>query len=73
MKAIDLYHIGSSKAPDGWDEIPEVSATKPRIRNTLISLQKLDGMNVCIWMISNGDGVWEPVGSFFKVSGKSKH
>jgi len=33
MKATDLYKIGSSKAPYEWESLPEISESKPRIRN----------------------------------------
>ncbi len=70
MKAINLNNIGSEPAPESWSEIPEISAAKPRLRGHYVSLQKLHGLNICIWMISSVGGIWEPVGDFFKVSKK---
>lgn len=65
MKAKNLHHFGSSPAPEEWEEIQEISDAKPR-HNTELSLQKLNGLNICLWM--KRDYVyWEPASDFFHV------
>lgn len=66
MKVKNLYHINSSPAPKEWKEIPEIKKQYPTQRNVEISLQKLDGLNICYWMIGKG-GIWNPASEFFYV------
>lgn len=44
----------------------EIKAQYPKHRNVEKSLQKLRGMNICVWMIGYG-GVWKPASDFFYV------
>lgn len=66
MKAKNLHHFSSSPAPAEWREIPEIKAQYPKERNCEKSLQKIDKMNICLWMIGYG-GVWKPASDFFHV------
>ncbi|MDD4970702.1 MAG: hypothetical protein PHT07_14845 [Paludibacter sp.] len=66
MKATNLSNRGSSRAPDEWKEIPEIKAAKPVTINREISLQKLDGFNICVWMTGWG-GSWVPNSDLFHV------
>lgn len=66
MKATNLHNISSSPAPKEWRDIPEIKAQYPKQTNVEKSLQRLKGMNVCLWMTSTG-GVWKPASDFFHV------
>lgn len=66
MKAKNLHEITSESAPREWRQIPEINAQYPKHRNVEKSLQKLQGMNICVWMIGYG-GVWKPASDFFYV------
>lgn len=66
MKATSLHQFSSGRAPDEWRQIHEIKAQYPKQRNVEVSLQKLDGMNICVWMVGWG-GVWEPASDFFHV------
>jgi hypothetical protein len=66
MKTKNLHHFDSEQAPKEWRDLLEIKAAKPTQRNVEISLQKLDGLNICIWMVSNG-GMWKPASDFFHV------
>jgi hypothetical protein len=66
MKARNLHNITSEPAPRECRELPEIKAQYPTQRNVEKSLQKLVGMNICIWMIGYG-GVWKPASDFFHV------
>lgn len=66
MKAINLNHIECEPAPKEWCKIPEVKANYPTHKNFEKSLQKLKGLNVCIWMVGT-KGVWIPASDYFYV------
>lgn len=66
MKAINLHHTNSSPAPLEWADISEIKEHKPRLLGCEISLQKVDGHNICVWMIGLG-GVWTPASDLFYV------
>lgn len=66
MKAKSLSEMNSESAPDEWKEISEVKAQRPKQLNCEISLQKLCGMNVCVWMTTNG-GAWHVASEYFHV------
>lgn len=66
MKVTNLHQISSKPAPAEWRQIPEIKAQYPTQRNVEKSLQKLSGMNICVWMVGWG-GVWKPASDFFHV------
>jgi hypothetical protein len=66
MKAKNLFDFSSSPAPKEWREIPEIKAQYPKECNCEKSLQKIKGLNICIWMISYG-GIWKPSSDFFYI------
>lgn len=66
MKVQNLKNINSEPAPKEWSQIPEIQAQYPRLLNCEISLQKLKGMNICVWMI-NWTGTWSVASDFFHV------
>ena len=66
MKATNLTHFSSSTAPKEWKEIPCVKEARPSVLGVEISLQKIDKMNICLWMVGWG-GVWKPASDFFYV------
>ena len=66
MKAKNLFTINSSPAPKDWEEIPEIKSQYPTQKNVKKSLYKLDGLNICYWMVCN-NGIWNPASDFFYV------
>ena len=66
MKAKTLSGCGSSPAPKSWTEIPEIAAARPARFGVEISLQKIDGLNICVWMIGWG-GEWQVFSEYFRV------
>ena len=67
MYCKNLYHISSSPAPDEWRKIPEIKDKYPKGFGFEKSLQKIDGLNICYWMICKDDGIWKPASDFFHV------
>lgn len=65
-KVKDLDDICSSRAPEEWRQFPEIKMAKPKPFNREISLQKLDGMNICYWSTGWG-GRWTRASNFFLI------
>ena len=64
MKATNLKDFNSSPAPKAWEEMPNIKAQRPKSLNC--ALQKLSGLNLCVWMVS--DGVyWKVASDYFHV------
>lgn len=66
MKATNLNHICSEPAPKEWHNITDIKKAKPSEKKCEISLQKLQGLNVCIWMIRKSV-YWVPASDFFYI------
>ena len=70
LKAENLHHMDSARAPKEWEQIPEIKNAKPGAPHndeSLVSLQRLDGTNICIWM-TKGTHLWQSHGAFFHVT-----
>ena len=67
MKAKNLSHISNEPAPKEWSEIKEIKECRPNGFNKMVSLQKLDNHNICVWMVNIGDGYWNPGSDYFYV------
>jgi hypothetical protein len=67
MKAKNLEEFNSSPAPKEWKEIEEIKMGKPKYIIGEISLQKLDGLNICYWTISKYGGYWDRESDYFYV------
>lgn len=61
LKAINLYKLSSSPAPDKWKELEEIKKQRPPTGNYEVSLQQLNGTNIAIWEIRKSV-LWEPYG-----------
>lgn len=66
MKAKNLNHIETEIAPKEWREIPEIKAQYPTHKYVEKSLQKLKGVNICLWMVGS-KGLWMPASDYFYV------
>lgn len=66
MRAKNLKNLGSSPAPKEWAEIQEIKEQRPKKLGVEISLQKLDGHNICVWMIGWG-GQWTKSSDYFFI------
>lgn len=69
LKAENLNYMDSHPAPKAWEEIPEIKKAKPSPPfkdDDLVSLQRLDGTNICIWM-TKVTHLWQSHGAFFHV------
>lgn len=66
IKAFNIYKCGSSKAPKEWEQIPLIKLAMPSPIGQEISLQRIDGTNLCIWYTRKSVW-WNPVGDPFYV------
>lgn len=71
MKAKNIYHLSSEPAPKEWTEIPEIKEKRPSPIGQEVSLQRLDGTNICIWYTRKAV-YWNPVGDPFIVTEKQR-
>ena len=60
-----LSHYTTSPAPEEWKYIKKIRDARPQIRCEM-SLQKIDGTNICVWMV-NDNCHWYPYGDYFYV------
>ena len=66
MKVKNLAHFGSSPAPKEWEKLPDIAEQRPKSLLAECSLQKLDGLNLCVWMVRSGV-YWTPGSDYFHV------
>lgn len=66
MKAKNLYHLGDSRAPKEWEEIDIIKKARPAPSGQEVSLQRLDGTNICLWY-TRTQVFWNPKSDFFLV------
>ena len=64
MKAKNIYHFSSSPAPKEWEEMPEIKKQRPSPIGHEVSLQRLDGTNICMWYI-RARVFWKPASDPF--------
>lgn len=69
LEGVVASSTGSSRAPEEWKEIPEIKARRPMKPGFEISLQRVDGTDVCVWMKGWG-GVWKPASEYFRVTAR---
>jgi len=51
FKVIKLQNESSDPAPREWITIKEIQESHPKIKDADISLQRIDGTNICCWMV----------------------
>ena len=63
MKAVNIYELSSSPAPEEWKKLPEVIKQRPTKVTMEISLSRLDGTNIALWHFRTlKDVYWHPHG-----------
>ncbi len=66
MKAKNIYQLGSSPAPKAWEGLEGIKEAMPQPIGHEVSLQRLDGTNICIWY-TRTQVYWNPASEPFIV------